>query len=228
MYRNRDIKDGLSARKCVSYNDEWLCEAYMKVDFTKLTKRNFEQTIRDYLAFEIKHGLTLLEDKFKYSYVPVELDIKKWKEFKVEDLFIVERGKINNITGLAEGDCPIVSAYGENQGIAFFADEEPRYSNCLTASMNGSKTGYVTYHGYGFNANADCGVLIPKFNMDIYTGLFIATVMKQFSYKYIYGRKLTKTRLNLEIIKLPVNRIGKIDLEYMRSYMMSLPYSDKI
>ena len=228
LYRNRDIKDGLSARKCVSYNDEWLCEAYMKVDFTKLTKRNFEQTIRDYLAFEIKHGLTLLEDKFKYSYVPVELDIKKWKEFKVEDLFIVERGKINNITGLAEGDCPIVSAYGENQGIAFFADEEPRYSNCLTASMNGSKTGYVTYHGYGFNANADCGVLIPKFNMDIYTGLFIATVMKQFSYKYIYGRKLTKTRLNLEIIKLPVNRIGKIDLEYMRSYMMSLPYSDKI
>lgn len=228
LYRNRDIKDGLSARKCVSYNDEWLCEAYMKVDFTKLTERDFEQTIRDYLAFEIKHGLTLLEDKFKYSYVPVELNVKKWKEFKVEDLFIVERGKINNITGLAKGDCPIVSAYGENQGIAFFADEEPRYSNCLTASMNGSKTGYVTYHGYGFNANADCGVLIPKFNMDIYTGLFIATVMKQFSYKYIYGRKLTKTRLNSEIIKLPVNRIGKIDLEYMRRYMMSLPYSDKI
>ena len=160
--------------------------------------------------------------------MPVELNIKKWKEFKVEDLFIVERGKISNITSLAKGDCPIVSAYGENQGIAFFADEDPKYSNCLTASMNGSKTGYVTFHGYGFNANADCGVLIPKFKLDIYAGLFIATVMKQFSYKYIYGRKLTKSRLNSEIIKLPVNKSGKIDLEYMRKYMMSLPYSDKI
>lgn len=228
LYRNRDIKDGLSARKCVSYNDEWLCEAYMKVDFSKMTHQDFEQTIRDYLAFEIKHGLTALDKKFEYSCVPVELNIKKWKEFKVEDLFIVERGKISNITSLAKGDCPIVSAYGENQGIAFFADEDPKYSNCLTASMNGSKTGYVTFHGYGFNANADCGVLIPKFKLDIYAGLFIATVMKQFSYKYIYGRKLTKSRLNSEIIKLPVNKSGKIDLENMRKYMMSLPYSNKI
>lgn len=228
LYRNRDIKDGLSARKCVSYDDEWLCEAYMKVDFSKMSQYDFEQTIRDYLAFEIKHGMTSLDEKYKHNNAFIELNAIKWKEFKVEDLFTVERGKINNITSLAEGSCPIVSAYGENQGIAFFADEEVKYSNCLTASMNGSKTGYVTFHGYGFNANADCGVLIPKFELDIYAGLFIATVMKQFSYKYIYGRKLTKSRLNSEIIKLPVNKKGKLDLEYMKKYMMSLPYSNKI
>ncbi|MCM1326136.1 MAG: N-6 DNA methylase [Bacteroidales bacterium] len=228
LYRNRDIKDGLSARQCVSYNDEWLCEAYMKVDFSKVSQCDFEQTVRDYLAFEIKHGMTSLDNKYKHDNTSVELNVKKWKEFKVEDLFTVERGKINNLNSLTAGKCPIVSAYGENQGIAFFADEEIKYSNCLTASMNGSKTGYVTFHGYGFNANADCGVLIPKFTLDIYAGLFIATVMKQFSYKYIYGRKLTKSRLNAEIIKLPVNKKGKIDLEYMKEYMMSLPYSDKI
>ncbi len=228
LYRNRDIKDGLSARKCVSYKDEWLCEAYMKVDFTKLCQSDFEQTIRDYLAFEIKHGMTSLEDKFEADKKYVELNIGAWKEFKVGDLFVVQRGKVGNLTGLSKGNCPIVSAYGENQGIAFFADETPEYSNCLTASMNGSKTGYVTFHGYRFNANADCGVLIPKFELDIYIGLFISTVMKQFSYKYIYGRKLTKTRLEVEIIKLPVNENGDMDLDYMRKYMMSLPYSEKI
>lgn len=228
LYRNRDIKDGLSARKCVSHSDEWLCEAYMRVDFSKISRYDFEQTIRDYLAFEIKNGMTSLENKYVLNNTSVELDVKKWKEFKVEDLFIVERGKINNLNSLTVGSCPIVSAYGENQGIAFFADEQAKYSNCLTASMNGSKTGYVTFHGYGFNANADCGVLIPRFELDVYSGLFIATIMKQFSYKYIYGRKLTKSRLNSEIIKLPVNKKEKIDLDYMKKYMMSLPYSDKI
>lgn len=228
LYRHRDVKDGLSARECVSHRDEWLCEAYMKVDFLKIRQHDFEQTIRDYLAFEIKNGMTSLDDKYEPNNMSVELNVKKWKEFKIEDLFIVERGKINNLTSLTKGSCPIVSAYGENQGIAFFADEEPQYSNCLTASMNGSKTGYVTFHGYRFNANSDCGILIPRFELDIYAGLFIATVMKQFSYKYIYGRKLTKSRLNSERIKLPVNKKGEIDLEYMKKYMMSLPYSNKI
>lgn len=228
LYRNRDIKDGLSAKKCVSYKDEWLCEAYMKVDFSKMTKDDFSKTIRDYLAFEIKHGMTTLSTKYKVQNQKIELKIEEWKEFKISDLFTVERGKVNNLNSLPIGKCPIVSAYGENQGISFFADEQMLYSNCLTASMNGSKTGYVTFHGYGFNANADCGILIPKFNLDIYIGLFISTVMKQFSYKYIYGRKLTKSRLNSEIIKLPVNKLGEIDLEFMRNYMMALPYSDKI
>lgn len=228
LYRNRDVKDGLSARNCVSYSDEWLCEAYMKVDFSKMSQRDFEQTVRDYLAFEIKHGMTSLDNKFDLNASSMELNVTEWKEFQVKDLFIVERGRINNLNSLTEGKCPIVSAYGENQGIAFFADEQEKYSNCLTASMNGSKTGYVTFHGYGFNANADCGILIPRFELDVYTGLFIATVMKQFSYKYIYGRKLTKSRLNSEVIKLPVDQTGKIDLDYMKKYVMSLPYSDKI
>ncbi len=228
LYRNRDIKDGMSARSCVDNEKEWLCEAYMKVDFTKMTDNDFTQTIRDYLAFEIKHGMATLDKKFEIADESYNLNVEDWKEYKIEDLFVVERGKINNLNSLSEGSCPIVSAYGENQGISFFADEVPEYANCLTASMNGSKTGYVTFHGYGFNANADCGILIPKFELNIYTGLFISTVMKQFSYKYIYGRKLTKSRLVAEIIKLPVTKEGIIDFRFMENYMKSLPYSDKI
>ncbi len=56
LYRNRDIKDGMSARKSVTYLDEWLCEAYMKTDYTQLSKSDFENTIRNYLAYLIKSG----------------------------------------------------------------------------------------------------------------------------------------------------------------------------
>lgn len=30
---------------------EWLCEAYMKTDYTKLTQDDFQQTVNDYLAY---------------------------------------------------------------------------------------------------------------------------------------------------------------------------------
>lgn len=56
LYRNRHSVDGLSATHKVSGDDEWLCEAYMKTDYTKLTERDFQQTINDYLAYLVKEG----------------------------------------------------------------------------------------------------------------------------------------------------------------------------
>lgn len=58
LYRNRDVKDGLTARHCVTANDEWLCEAYMKTDYSKLTKADFQQVINDYFAYLIQSGDT--------------------------------------------------------------------------------------------------------------------------------------------------------------------------
>lgn len=56
LYRNKDVADGLSARHCVGYKDEWLCEAYMQTDYSKLTQDDFQQTVNDYLAYLVKSG----------------------------------------------------------------------------------------------------------------------------------------------------------------------------
>ena len=56
LYRNRDVVDGLSARRAVSYKDEWLCEAYMQTDYSKLTVDDFQSTVKDYLAYLVKCG----------------------------------------------------------------------------------------------------------------------------------------------------------------------------
>lgn len=56
LYRNKDVVDGLSARHCVRHNDEWLCEAYMQTDYTKLTQADFQTTLNDYLAYLISEG----------------------------------------------------------------------------------------------------------------------------------------------------------------------------
>lgn len=56
LYRNRKSVDGYSATHKVGGKDEWLCEAYMKTDYTKLTPDDFQQTLNDYLAYLVKEG----------------------------------------------------------------------------------------------------------------------------------------------------------------------------
>lgn len=37
----------------VGAEDEWLCEAYLRNDYSKLTEDVFRRTIRDYMAYII-------------------------------------------------------------------------------------------------------------------------------------------------------------------------------
>lgn len=61
LYRNRKEVAGLSTIKKVSSEDEWLCEAYMQTDYSKLTYEDFQKTINDYLSYLVKEG-KLYED----------------------------------------------------------------------------------------------------------------------------------------------------------------------
>jgi len=56
LYRNRRAVDGFSATHKITGESEWLCEAYMKTDYSKLTEQDFQQTINDYLAYLVKEG----------------------------------------------------------------------------------------------------------------------------------------------------------------------------
>lgn len=56
LYRNKTVKDGMSAMQAVTGNDEWLCEAYMKTDYSKLCEANFQQTLNNYLSYLMKEG----------------------------------------------------------------------------------------------------------------------------------------------------------------------------
>lgn len=62
LYRNSEVIDGLSAKKEVKHSDEWLAEAYMKTDYTALTKADFEETVRDYFSYLVKYGVKEVKD----------------------------------------------------------------------------------------------------------------------------------------------------------------------
>ena len=56
LYNNKTVKDGMSALQEVNGDDEWLCEAYMKTDYSKLSEADFQQTLNNYLAYLMKEG----------------------------------------------------------------------------------------------------------------------------------------------------------------------------
>ncbi len=55
-YNNRAVIDGLSVLKNVTYEDEWLCEAYMETDYSKINEQMFVDTIKDYYSYLVKKG----------------------------------------------------------------------------------------------------------------------------------------------------------------------------
>lgn len=55
-YQSKKIDPLKSIYLDIHENDEWLIEAYMKTDYSKLTESDFEQTIRDFYSYKIKNG----------------------------------------------------------------------------------------------------------------------------------------------------------------------------
>lgn len=55
-YKNKKTIDGLSVMKKVTYEDEWLAEAYMETDYSTLSDEDFQQTLNRYLAYLVKEG----------------------------------------------------------------------------------------------------------------------------------------------------------------------------
>ena len=53
-FRNREVHPGESVLKQVTAEDEWVVEAYMDTDYSKLTKDEFERVLLDHALFILR------------------------------------------------------------------------------------------------------------------------------------------------------------------------------
>lgn len=173
-------------------------------------------------------------DKIKFNSIRSKkkkqdtLNIKEWKEFDFEGengVFTeIVRGKRLIEANRIAGDIPYYSASGKNNGLTDMISN-PLFieSDALIYTTFGD-----CYYVEGeFTASDEISILKnPKLN--IFSGLFIATVLNQSKYKYQFGRKAFYNRFKNETIILPANEKGEIDWNYMENFIKSLPYSDKI
>ncbi len=158
---------------------------------------------------------------------------KKFKEFQICDLFNVTLSKGD----IKEDDCnfgpiPLVSSGSTNNGIVKFIDEkgdgkaEIFSGNCLTIDMFCN----CFYQPKGFYAvsHGRVNILIPKFNMNKETGLFIASIIKREQYRFSYGRAVYSSVAEKINIELPVDENGNLDINFITDFINLFPYSDRI
>lgn len=55
-YRKKEAIPGLSAVRAVTADDEWIAEAWLETDYSKLTEEDFLKTLREYAAYLVKEG----------------------------------------------------------------------------------------------------------------------------------------------------------------------------
>lgn len=235
LYRNRDVKAGLSARHCVTCGDEWLCEAYMQTDYSSLTQDDFRGTVNRYLAYLVREGRIREAYRYMGDYILQDRDYRDdplnfdcWNEYKLGDLFDFSKGKRLTKAEMVPGTVNFLGAISENNGIREKIETDDCWeAGCITVNYNGS-VGEAFYQDMPFWASDDVNVLYakPSWHMNPFVALFLVTVIRANKYRFSYGRKWTLEKMRDTIIRLPGGENGMPDFEYMERYMKSLPYAE--
>jgi restriction endonuclease S subunit len=164
--------------------------------------------------------------------LPGEIDINKWKEFSINDVFSeITPGKVNNAALLQDGtDIPYIGAKKKDSGVVrMVADtDDTSIGPCIAFICDGDGsvgyTNYVPFDRFLCTVNVRLG-----YNSSITheSALFLVTVLDLQRQKYSFGRKWG-SRLDKTVIKLPVDSNKQPDWKFMEDYIKNTPYSEYI
>jgi len=236
-YRNKDEIVGHSIKKAVIANDEWVAEDYIKIDYLKTKKKEFEKFLFQYVGnlFLLKKIDSINKD----SKINKKLELKniKFKYFNLtgkNGLFLIQKGERLNKTQRVEGEIPLLTSTSLNNGISNFIDYESFkdskkiFENKITVDMLSN----VFYHGYNYFSDDNIHTLImnEKYKQfdNQYVALFIATLLQNISIRFNYGRQVRLKRLEKETIALPVDDKNNVDWKFIEEYIKSLAYSSNL
>lgn len=151
------------------------------------------------------------------------INTTKWKEFKYETLFTIERGKGPRINNITTGSTPFITATETNNGLTTYVDFPAVHKgNCITVNRNGS-IAQAFYQTNDFCSTEDVHIFYLKpFILNKNIALFLITLIKKEKYRFGYGRKWGIERMKKSTIKLPTDSNGNPDWEYMENYIKEL------
>lgn len=155
-----------------------------------------------------------------------KIDTTFWKEYKLTDLFdiILPIGDIQ-AQKMNDGEFPLISSGKNNNGICKYIDRTTESNLIQANSITVDMFGKTFFHDYEYYcvAHGRINILIPKFNINKYTGLYITRVIESITVpKYEFLDMCSQGTLKKEIIKLPAKNGENPDWEYMESYMKNI------
>jgi len=218
MYRNKSVVAGLSALQEVTGKDEWLCEAYMKTDYSKLTQGDFQRTVNNYVSYLVKTS--------KIENADESVNTENWKEFLLNDICHITMGNKLDYSNMTM-DNPSVNFVGrsaENNGVAdkvdYIEGVVPYKAGCVSVALGGS-LGMSCVQNEPFYTSQNVSVLDFDDNVSLEAKLFLTTlIMNECKYKYVaFGRELNTHIRNDFSLYLPATPDGAPDWEFMERFM---------
>ena len=148
----------------------------------------------------------------------------------IDSLFAVRSGDFHATDKeLGPGRVPLVSCGDVNHGLVGFYDipEANQYQDAVTVAYNGDHPLVAKYRPYVFGAKDDIGVLEPREPISPRALVFIAVMLNARRWRYSYGRKCFKTKLESVEVEVPVQEskqgARRIDLGRIDSLLGGVP-----
>lgn len=155
----------------------------------------------------------------------IDLNLKKWKYFKLNTLFSIEGSKTTSKRKLKKdgnGKYPYITTSTDNNATESFYKISTEIGGVLV--IDSAVVGHCTYQPIDFSASDHVEKLIPNFKMSKQIALFLCTILNLEKFRYNYGLKASQKRLNNVSIKLPSDN-GKPDFDFMENYVNSCKFS---
>ena len=170
----------------------------------------------------------------------MKLNVSEWKEFIVGKVFDCNTTILSIKDVLENGNIPFISRTAENNGCDGYVvveEEAITKGQCLTIGAEGI---YCFYQPKDF-ATGNKVYTLRNNELNFYQYIFVATILNKEDYKYSYGRARIKSKLENEVIKLPIqynsdgsplldntykySEQGYVpDWQFMEDYVKSLHY----
>ena len=149
-----------------------------------------------------------------------ELGEPETRLFKVADLFTLQRGKRLTKANQTPGNTRFIGTRKYDNGVSAWVGntENIHPGNALTIARNGD-VGFTFYQDKPFIAGDDAIILNSKTPISKEAHLYLTPLFEAIGANYNYMHKLSLTRLQEELIPLPVTASGDPDWEYMHKYM---------
>lgn len=179
-----------------------------------------------------------VEEKFSGAVIPnshLDLFSATWDKFVLGDLFRIVKGKRLTQANMQEGTTPFIGASAKNNGCTNYIGNPENHhpAGLITVSYNGS-VAEAFYQPKEFVASDDVNVLYPKFPLNKFLALFIITVIFNEKYRFTYGRKWVKDKMEVAEIWLPSIRFNNPNIkpipnwDFMENYIKRTPFSSNL
>lgn len=219
-----------------SYDDKCIWEKVKKLTVMLPVDENYQpdfsymETYMKNRESAVSSSLTALRSAKRFSKSDY-VETKNWNNFKISTLFSVKRPAARSQTKYVSGNVPFVASGNYNNGVLKYLTpqngEVCDKGNCITVSPIDGSAFYQKEDFLGRGGAGSSIIMLYNDKLNIYNGMFIASIIRTVCQKYYYSDMANKDLISDELIKLPADKNGNPDYQYMEDYIKKIAQKSK-